>query len=683
MNFNASEPVWISEADVVSMIGMADAIQAVEAALRAEARGDAENMQKTVLAWPVGTLHALGARLGDVAGTKTWVHTDGGATPLLILYDSATGSLLTVIEAFALGQLRTGAVSGVATRWMAAESADEMAIVGTGKQAFTQVAAVAAVRPLRRVRVYSRNEEHRRHFAARVQDELKIEAEAAPTLVEAVRDVRIITTATRSREPFLTAAMISPGTHINAIGAIVPSGAEIAQDVFEKCNTIVVDSVPQAQKLSRELIDFCSARGGWNNVRPLSQQITSPRRDAEAVTLFKSLGVGIADLALGIEVHRRAVERGRGRQLLRPDRERKAFVFLDRSGAPAKKHQPQEPVLITGEDLDSEVQRLASLPAPANGRRLSLITNPVSGTGNGLAPGTAVSLCVLKPGERTRPLRENASLVNFCIRGRGTSIVAGKQIRFSQYDVWNIPPWSAYEYVNDSDELQVRLTYSNSALLEKLNVHIVDEDLVEEPAERDEESGDSAGVNPFGTFRLAEDSSMLMPYEKLISPDVVRMEALHWPWAKVREQLDKLITLGRSYTGRRLYLLYNHATGRTNGTSHSFFATMCVRPANVVDRPHRHTASAINYFFTGSGSSVIEGKRYPWKAGDLMLTAPGWAIHNHSSHGEDVYELTIQDSPLQIALGSLLWQEDLSRPPEVLGATGGFATNRAKQEVGI
>ena len=160
------------------------------------------------------------------------------------------------------------------------------------------------------------------------------------------------------------------------------------------------------------------------------------------------------------------------------------------------------------------------------------------------------------------------------------------------------------------------------------------------------------------------------------------MEALHWPWIKVKEQLDKLVALGSSYLGRRLYLLYNPATGRTNGTSHTFFATICLRPANIVDRPHRHTASAINYFFKGSGWSVIEGKRYEWKAGDLMLTAPGWAIHNHASNADDVYELTIQDSPLQIAMGSLLWQEDLTKPPRVLGATGGFATNRAAQEVG-
>jgi gentisate 1,2-dioxygenase len=103
---------------------------------------------------------------------------------------------------------------------------------------------------------------------------------------------------------------------------------------------------------------------------------------------------------------------------------------------------------------------------------------------------------------------------------------------------------------------------------------------------------------------------------------------------------------------------------------------MCVRPRNIVDHPHRHVAAAINYYFSGSGYSIVEGKKYTWKAGDLMLSAPGWAIHNHASFDEDVYELTIQDSPLNIWMGSLLWQENLNQPLEALGVTGGFTTNR-------
>ena len=683
-----SEPLWISEADVVSIMDLGEAVRAVEAGLRAEAAGEAQNMHKTHLAWQGGTLHAIGATFAGLAATKTWAHTEGGATPLLILYDSANGSLKAIVEAFAIGQLRTAAVSAVATDRLASRTAAEMAIIGSGKQALAQVAAVAAVRPLKRVRIFSRAEEHRRQFAARVIDELEIDAKPASSVAEAVRDVPIITTITRAREPFLTATMLSNGVHINAIGAIVPTGAEIAPDVVAACKTIVVDSIEQAKKLSRELADV-----NWDAVLPLSQVVAARRPLPAARSLFKSLGMGVADIALGAEIYRKAIELGLGRPIPHPQKaaprlragseapRRKAFAFIDQTGAPAPPHRPQEPVIVAREDIEREVERLASLPRPANGRRMSLIANPKSGVGNGLAPGTAVSLCVLKPGERTKPIRHNVSLMNFCIRGGGSAIVDGKGIQFSQYDAWNIPPWSIYQHINETDELQVRLAYSNSALLEKLNVHVVDEEPAEGVAETPEDD-DERQPNPFGTMRLTDEGAFLMPYEKLINPDVIRMEALHWPWTKVKEQLDKLVALGSSYVGRRLYLLYNPATGRTNGTSHTFFATICLRPANIVDRPHRHTASAINYFFEGSGSSVVEGKRYEWRAGDLMLTAPGWAIHNHSSHGEDVYELTIQDSPLQIAMGSLLWQEDLTKPPQVLGATGGFATNRAAQEVG-
>jgi gentisate 1,2-dioxygenase len=106
---------------------------------------------------------------------------------------------------------------------------------------------------------------------------------------------------------------------------------------------------------------------------------------------------------------------------------------------------------------------------------------------------------------------------------------------------------------------------------------------------------------------------------------------------------------------------------------------MTIRPPGIVDRPHRHVSAAINYYFRGRGRSVVEKRRYEWKAGDLMLSAPGWAVHNHASYDDDaVYELTIQDQPFHIAMESLLWQEDLHHPPRVLGAEPGFGTNRAE-----
>src|SRR5712692_2366086 len=273
-------PLWISEADVAAMMDIGDAIKALEKALLAEARGEAKNMVKTHVGWDDGsTLHAIGAVFAkeQFAGTKTWAHTEGGATPLLILFDSETGGLKAIIEAFALGQLRTASTSGVATNLLAAKDADEFAIIGTGKQAITQVAAVVAVRSIRRIRVFGPNQERREQFAKRVKQEFEIETIAARSVAETVAGASIITVATRATEPILAAEMIASGAHINAIGAIVPSRAEIAVDVFARCSRIVVDSVPQAQKLSRELISFFGAadQEGWKRVSSLADVVAA------------------------------------------------------------------------------------------------------------------------------------------------------------------------------------------------------------------------------------------------------------------------------------------------------------------------------------------------------------------------------------------------------------------------
>ena len=356
--------------------------------------------------------------------------------------------------------------------------------------------------------------------------------------------------------------------------------------------------------------------------------------------------------------------------------------LLDRTGQSLEQDQNLWPALvITKKEIDAEIERLADLPSPQNGRRQSLFVHPrATAPGLGLAPGITLSLNVLKPGERTAPFRHNATEVNFCIQGTGHTEVAGKTIRFGQYDVWNHPSYTAYEHVNQTDALQVRLTYSNAAFLEKLNVYAVDENPPVETGalEYGEEKGrqDPRMQSPFGTFQLSDDGAWLMPYEVLINPEAVESKALHWPWEQVKEKIDRLGSLGKDYVGRRLYMCYNPMTGRTNGCTPSFFATMTMRPPKIVDRPHRHTSAAINYYFHGSGRSTVGGETVEWKAGDLMLSAPGWAVHNHASYDEVVYELTVQDQPMHLAMESLLWQEDLKLKPSLLGSNAGFGTNR-------
>lgn len=355
--------------------------------------------------------------------------------------------------------------------------------------------------------------------------------------------------------------------------------------------------------------------------------------------------------------------------------------FLDRSGTPAAKIDDGiwPPLVIPRAQIEAEIERLCAIEPPPDGRRSSMIVHPLAESpGLGLAPGIRVSLEVLLSGERTLPIRHNSSQVVFCIEGSGFAVVGLKRFDFERYDVWVTPAMTTYYHANESEHRQVRLTYSNAALLEKLHVHYVDEQPPEEsPVSASAPSGVQDTHELRDTMRIGEGSEMLMTYEKLIDPDLVPQEPLHWPWQEVRRHLDELTALGSSYRGRRLYLLYNPATGRTNGTTNSFFATMTVRPPKIVDRPHRHAAAAINYFFSGSGWSTVSGKRYEWAAGDLMLTAPGWAIHHHASNDEPVYELTVQDSPHHIALNSLMWQEDLRNPPRLLGSQVGFGTNRS------
>lgn len=357
-------------------------------------------------------------------------------------------------------------------------------------------------------------------------------------------------------------------------------------------------------------------------------------------------------------------------------------TFVDRTGTAPQLLSLWEPVIITKEQIEAETARLAALPVPANGRRRSIIRHPRNERSNGLAPGIEVALDVLLPGERTVPYRQNSTQVNFVIRGRGKSMVGGKLFTVDLHDVWNTPSMNPYWHLNDSDEIQVRLTYSNAALLDMMNVHYVEENPPPvEPVAHETLSAEDAQrrVSPFGTFQLTADGAYMMPYERLINPPSVESRALHWPWQQVKEHLDKLEALGKDYVGRRLYLLYNPMTGRSNGTTPNFFATMTIRPPKIVDRPHRHSSAAINYYFSGSGRSTVEGKTYEWKAGDLMLSAPGWAVHNHASYDEYVYELTIQDQPLNIAMESLLWQESLKLPMAVLGVEQGFGTNRAAE----
>lgn len=308
-------PIWISEADVVAAVDLDDARRAVREAFTDDG---AIALEKTAVTYPAAgrsaTLHALGGVASDagVCGTKTWAHTPGGATPLLVLWDAAAGSLLAVVEAFALGQLRTASVSAVATDAMAVADADVLAIIGSGKQSLPQVAAVASVRPLREVRVFSPTAANRERLCATIADHLpSVSVVECRSVAEAADGAGVVTTATRATDAVLDNAVLTADAHVNAIGAITPERRELAPSLVKVASLVASDSPSAATTLSAEL-DFA------DEVVALADVLRRGGSRPDGISVFKAMGSGLADVAVGALVLERVRAAGGGRPFAAP-----------------------------------------------------------------------------------------------------------------------------------------------------------------------------------------------------------------------------------------------------------------------------------------------------------------------------------------------------------------------------
>ena len=213
---------YLSEADVVSVLDMPRAIDSLAATLALQGRGLARNVPKALATWGDGSsMHALGSVVqgtGGVCGFKSWVHTRQGGGSVFTLFDAERGTLLAVIEARALGMLRTAAITGLATRMLAPETAQHAALIGTGPQAVTQLAALAAVRNLQSIRVYSPTPEKRAEFVRQAQARYEFPIVEAITLDRALAGAEIVTLITRAEHPFVNAAALRDCRHLNAVG---------------------------------------------------------------------------------------------------------------------------------------------------------------------------------------------------------------------------------------------------------------------------------------------------------------------------------------------------------------------------------------------------------------------------------------------------------------------------------
>jgi alanine dehydrogenase len=318
------KPIWITEADVVGLINLPEAIDALERTLALEASAQAASMPKTHLMVAANdAMHAIGASVAGegICGFKTWINVQGRSETTMTLFSMEDGACLAVIEATALGQMRTASVTGVGTKRLAPAGADRMGIVGTGKQSLPQIAAVHAVRPLKEVRVSSRNPDTRRAFAEKVTSTLGIPTQGVDSVEDAVTGMPLVTLITNSTEAFLTADMLTSGSHLNAMGAIVPSRVEFTDDVFARADVIAVDSLRSVRDLSTEFRNhYGDDDGAWGEVRTIASVIAADdsRPEGADITLFKAMGMGLSDLALAIEILKRARAKNVGHKV--PDR---------------------------------------------------------------------------------------------------------------------------------------------------------------------------------------------------------------------------------------------------------------------------------------------------------------------------------------------------------------------------
>jgi ornithine cyclodeaminase/alanine dehydrogenase-like protein (mu-crystallin family) len=297
----------IREEDVRRLLPMSDAIERVQAAFEGLAVSSAMNQVRRRLLVPGGAvLHQLAGCWGGYFGTKIYsTHPRYGAHFHLLLYEAETAHPLAFFEANYLGQIRTGAATGVATRLLARPEATVVAVIGSGFQAETQLEAIRAVRPIQEARVWSRSAEKRKAFADRFN------AVATESAAAAVRGADILVTATWSKDPVVVSAWVEDGCHVNAVGSNNPQRREIPPELLERCSLVAVDSMEQARIESGDLL-LAFQPDDWTSARVMEfQEVAVGRRGRQSpqeITLFKSNGLGVQDVAAAALVYERFIQ---------------------------------------------------------------------------------------------------------------------------------------------------------------------------------------------------------------------------------------------------------------------------------------------------------------------------------------------------------------------------------------
>lgn len=313
--------LFLNEEDVKSILTMADALKVLEEMFRQQGLGNIVNNPRQRVRTKKSMLHYLAGALPHlgVMGYKAYTTHKDGMKFRVFLHDIESGELLSIMEGNYMGMIRTGAVSGVATKFMAREDTHEVAIYGAGWQARGQLAAMCAVRDIKGIKVFSRNKEKRQEFANLMEEHLEIEVAPVNTPEDAAKDADCIITATTAYDPVFSSDWLKPGMHINAVGGNFLFKQEISERTVASAGKKVVESIEQCRIEAGEFLPLIEkGRLKWSDLTELGDVVSgkiSGRDCSEEITLFKSVGVAVEDIAVAAHIYNIAKRAGVGTSL--------------------------------------------------------------------------------------------------------------------------------------------------------------------------------------------------------------------------------------------------------------------------------------------------------------------------------------------------------------------------------
>ncbi|MEO8025710.1 MAG: ornithine cyclodeaminase family protein [Bryobacteraceae bacterium] len=304
--------LYFTEDDVRRMLSMSECIRLMRETFKALRDGTAQSQPRRRMFMPEGSvLHAMAGSItmqsgGSYFGTKIYgTHVKHGAHFFFHLFDSNTAQPLALMEANWLGQIRTGAASGYATDILSKPGAATVGLIGSGFQARSQLEATLAVRPVKEVRVYSRSAEKRERFAAECSRAFSVNVRAVDSAESAVRGAEIVSTATWSKDPVLEAQWVEPDAHVNAMGSNNPDRRELPKSLLDRAALIAADSIEQARIESGDLILAWTPKD-WKSPKLVNLQDVEGLR-ADGITIFKSNGLGVEDVAAAAFIYEQAI----------------------------------------------------------------------------------------------------------------------------------------------------------------------------------------------------------------------------------------------------------------------------------------------------------------------------------------------------------------------------------------